>query len=70
MAPGPTDVLREEFAAALGDGSPSPWGAAFAAVPRYVFVTELYVQSAHGEWYRVTASDDGYLRTAYSDTAH
>ncbi|AUH41369.1 methyltransferase domain-containing protein [Streptomyces sp. CMB-StM0423] len=69
MAPDPTEALRAEFAATLGDGSPSPWRAAFAAVPRHVFVPEFYGQNARGEWYRVTESDDEYLPTVYSDSA-
>ncbi|MEO3767150.1 methyltransferase domain-containing protein [Streptomyces sp. B5E4] len=69
MDPDATKALREEFAATLGGGSPSPWRTAFAAVPRHVFVPEFYGQDVRGEWYRVTQADDAYLETVYSDTA-
>lgn len=64
-----TAALREEFAATIGDGRPSPWRAAFAAVPRHVFIPEFFRQDERGQWYRVTQSDKGYLRRVYSDTA-
>ncbi|WBB64003.1 methyltransferase domain-containing protein [Streptomyces sp. WMMC500] len=70
MSPDSTEALRHEFAAALGDGGSSPWRAAFAAVPRHVFVPEFYRQDeGGGGWRRVTRSDRGYLETVYSDTA-
>jgi protein-L-isoaspartate O-methyltransferase len=64
-----TPARRDGFAAAIGDGEPSPWRAAFAAVPRHVFVPEFFQQDEGGRWVRVTASDPGYLASVYSDTA-
>lgn len=61
--------LRTGFAAAIGDGQPSVWRAAFRAVPREVFVPSFYRQDAQGTWLPVTASDEGYARAVYSDTA-
>ncbi|WP_329133902.1 methyltransferase domain-containing protein [Streptomyces sp. NBC_01476] len=69
MSHDPTASLREEFAATIGDGVDSPWRAAFAAVPRHTFTPEFFDQDQRGQWRRVTRSDDGYLRTVYSDTA-
>lgn len=64
-----TGARRDGFAASIGDGEPSPWRAAFAAVPRHVFVPEFFRQDEQGRWTRVTESGAGYLDHVYSDTA-
>lgn len=60
---------RNGFAVSIGDGKPSPWRAAFANVPRHVFVPEFFRQDERGQWTRVTESDPSYLEQVYSDTA-
>ncbi|WP_236061181.1 hypothetical protein [Actinacidiphila acididurans] len=67
MITDPTAGPRARFAASIGEGHPSPWRAAFADVPRHLFVPSFFRQDEPGKWAQVTESDDGYMGTIYSD---
>ncbi|MFJ6432595.1 hypothetical protein [Streptomyces sp. NPDC091416] len=62
-------TLRAEFAAALDDGQRSKWAAAFATVPRELFVPRFHQQDDKGQWFALSDGDPGYLETVYSDIA-
>ncbi|SEO15333.1 methyltransferase domain-containing protein [Actinacidiphila rubida] len=64
-----TATMREAFAGALGDGRPSTWRDAFAAVPREIFVPTFHRQDERGRWHQVTEADEGFLNAVYSDSA-
>ncbi|MFI8186481.1 hypothetical protein ACIF70_39220 [Actinacidiphila glaucinigra] len=62
-------ALRQEFAARLDASPGSAWSAAFAAVPRHVFVPGFYVQGDDRAWKSVAWGEPGYLEAVYSDQA-
>ncbi|MHC0432916.1 methyltransferase domain-containing protein [Streptomyces sp. O3] len=47
----------------------SPWYAAFATVPRHVFVPAFFQQQPDRAWRLTTPADDAYWPTVYTDTA-
>ncbi|MER7109652.1 methyltransferase domain-containing protein [Streptomyces sp. NPDC000229] len=63
------EELRAQFAGALGQGRTSEWLAAFADVPRELFVHSFYRQDQQGGWREVTVGDPAFLKTVYSNTA-
>lgn len=66
---GASEALRQEFAAGLDAAGDSAWSAAFAAVPRHVFVPAFYIQGDNQSWQQVVWGDPGYLEAVYSDRA-
>ncbi|TGB05764.1 methyltransferase domain-containing protein [Streptomyces sp. MZ04] len=64
-----TKAVRRRFVECLDPEESSKWSAAFAEVPRHVFVPAYHLQGPDGQWRHISWDDPAYLEGVYSDQA-